>query len=68
MEKPDTLPPLSQRLVAYGVHVYTACGAAVGLLIAGSIMAEEYGQVFLWMLLAVTIDMTDGFLARRFRV
>ena len=68
MEKPDNLPPLDQRLVAYGVHLYTACGAVVGLLIAASIVAEDYRQVFLWMLLAVTIDMTDGFLARRFRV
>ncbi len=68
MQNSDNLPPLNQRVIAYGVHVYTACGAAVGLLIAGSILAEEYGQTFLWMLLAVTIDMTDGFLARRFRV
>lgn len=68
MEKPDNLPPLSQRLVAYGVHLYTASGALVGLLVAASILTRDYRQAFLWMLAAVTIDMTDGFLARRFRV
>ena len=68
MQSPDHLPSLRQRSVAYGVHLYTACGALVGLLVAGSILDQDYGQAFLWMLLAVAIDMTDGFLARHFRV
>ena len=57
-----------QKCIAYAVHLYTASGAVVGLLIASSILDRDYHAGFLWMLLAVTIDMTDGFLARRFRV
>lgn len=57
-----------QKCVAYAVHLYTASGAVVGLLMAASIVDRDYGAAFLWMLLAVAIDMTDGFLARRFRV
>ena len=72
MEIPDDLsvasPSWQQKCLAYGVHLYTASGAVVGLLIAASILDREYRLAFLWMLLAVAIDMTDGFLARRFRV
>ena len=57
-----------QKCLAYSVHLYTASGAVVGLLIAASIMAADYRAAFLWMLVAVTIDMTDGALARHFRV
>ncbi len=72
MEIPDDLsvapPSWQQKCLAYGVHLYTASGAVVGLLMVASILDREYRLAFLWMLLAVAIDMTDGFLARRFRV
>ena len=56
------------RVVAYGVHLYTACGLIVGMFVAAAILSEKYDVAFLWMSAAVLIDATDGTLARRFRV
>ena len=53
---------------AFAVHLYTASGAVLALLIA---LAAFQGKVFsaLWLgLIALIIDGTDGWLARRFRV
>lgn len=59
------------RLLAWGVHFYTA----LGLVIAGAIAyllvgqgEERFAQAFLLMALATFIDATDGFLARKARV
>lgn len=56
------------RIGAAAVHLYTATGAVVGLLI---VQAAIEGNVVraLWLgLLALFVDSTDGTLARRFRV
>ena len=60
--------PLRLRLAAAGVHVYTACGSALALLI---VLAAFQGQPVraLWLgLVALIVDGTDGMLARRLRV
>ncbi len=56
------------RLGAAAVHVYTACGSALGFLIV--IAAFEGAPVrALWLgLIALIVDGTDGMLARRLRV
>ncbi|WP_205544114.1 CDP-alcohol phosphatidyltransferase family protein [Rubrobacter indicoceani] len=56
------------RLKAVGVHLYTASGVVLAMLI---LAAAFQGQVetALWLMLAtLVIDSTDGLLARRFRV
>src|SRR5919206_1194892 len=56
------------RLRASAVHLYTASGAVLTLLI---LVAAYYGDTVmaLWLMLAtLVIDSTDGLLARRFRV
>ena len=57
-----------QHASAWAVHLYTALGSALGLLI---VLAAIDGQAVtaLWlMLVALVIDGTDGMLARRLRV
>jgi phosphatidylcholine synthase len=63
-------PPTSLwlRLRAFAVHLYTASGAVLALLI---VVAAINGDVVraLWLgLAALIIDSTDGLLARRFKV
>jgi phosphatidylcholine synthase len=60
--------PLRMRLAGAAVHLYTASGSVLGLLI---VLAAFEGDVeaALWLGLATLfIDGTDGMLARRFRV
>jgi phosphatidylcholine synthase len=57
-----------QKLLAYAVHVYTATGLLCGALIAADIVQENYRRAFVWMIVAVLIDATDGTFARKFRV
>ena len=64
---PDRFP-LGLRLAGAAVHLYTASGSVLGLLI---VLAAFEGEVetALWLGLATLfIDGTDGMLARRFRV
>ena len=49
---------------AWGVHAYTASGAVAGFLILRATFDGQAQEAFLWMLIAVLIDATDGTLAR----
>ena len=67
-ESSDTPTSLWLRLRAFAVHLYTASGAVLALLI---VVAAINGDVVraLWLgLAALIIDSTDGLLARRFKV
>jgi phosphatidylcholine synthase len=57
-----------QKLLAYAVHLYTALGLLCGALIAADIVQQNYRRAFIWMIVAVLIDATDGTFARKFRV
>jgi phosphatidylcholine synthase len=57
-----------QKLLAYAVHLYTAMGLLCSALIAADIVQQNYRRAFLWMIVAVLIDATDGTFARKFRV
>jgi phosphatidylcholine synthase len=60
--------PLGLRLAGAAVHLYTASGSVLGLLI---VLAAIEGDIeaALWLgLVTLFIDGTDGMLARRFRV
>jgi phosphatidylcholine synthase len=49
---------------AWGVHTYTASGVLAGFLALRATFAGQAREAFLWMLIAVLIDATDGTLAR----
>ena len=57
-----------QKLLAYSVHAYTASGLLCGALIAADIVRSDYRGAFVWMIVAVLIDATDGTFARKVRV
>lgn len=59
---------MSPILAAWGVHLYTATGAALGLFALDASARGNYRLAFGWMAAAVFIDATDGTLARRVRV
>jgi phosphatidylcholine synthase len=56
------------RVLAYGVHVLTAFGAALGLLALQAVFAGDLAQAFAWLGVALVVDVVDGPLARRFAV
>jgi len=59
---------VSMRLAAGAVHVYTACGSVLALLIVLAAVDGEPVRA-LWLgLIALIVDGTDGMLARRLRV
>src|SRR5918993_5005145 len=56
------------RLRAVAVHLYTASGAVLALLILVAAFQGEAVRALWLMLASLIIDSTDGLLARRFRV
>ena len=58
----------SEKLAAWGVHLFTASGAVVGVLALAAIARGELRTAAVWMLLALVIDAVDGTLARAARV
>lgn len=56
------------RLFAWTVHGYTALGAVAAFAATVDILNGRYRDAFLLMVIATTIDATDGLLARRARV
>jgi len=56
------------RVLAYGVHVLTALGAALGLLALQAVFTGDLTQAFVWLGVALVVDAVDGPLARRFAV
>ena len=60
--------PAASHVAAWGVHVYTALGAPLGLVALVAVASGRYSVAFWCMVLATMIDSTDGALARRFRV
>jgi len=54
--------------LAYGVHVFTALGAALGLLALQAVIAGDLAIAFAWLAAALLVDGLDGPLARRLQV
>lgn len=61
-------PGRGRRALAYGVHVLTALGAALGLLALRAVVLGELAEAFAWLGLALVVDAVDGPLARRLSV
>ncbi len=58
----------TKTALAYGVHVFTALGAALGLLSLQAVIAGDLAWAFGWLAAALAVDGLDGPLARRLRV
>ncbi len=50
------------------VHAYTASGAALALLATLAVVGADYRAAFFWLGVAMVVDATDGWLARKARV
>jgi len=57
-----------QKAIAYGVHLFTACGAVCGTLSLISILRGDWRMCMAWNLVAMFVDGLDGTFARRARV
>jgi phosphatidylcholine synthase len=58
----------SARVRAFGVHILTASGAALGLLAMIAAVRGAWVIMFCWLAVALIIDAIDGALARQFKV
>jgi phosphatidylcholine synthase len=66
---PVAVPPTRRRAIAaYGVHVLTASGTAIGFLALLAAVNAQWSAMFLWLSLALVVDAVDGPLARRLQV
>ena len=54
--------------MAYGVHVFTALGAALGFLALESVISGDLTRAFVWLAVALLVDAVDGPLARWLQV
>jgi phosphatidylcholine synthase len=53
---------------AFSVHVFTASGAALGLLALTAAVAGDWTRMFVWLGIALAVDGVDGALARWLKV
>lgn len=61
-------PSPTDRLLAWGVHLFTATGIVAALLALIATAEGRWREVFLWLFVALLIDGLDGTLARAARV
>lgn len=54
--------------MAYGVHVFTALGAALGFLALEAVIRGDLTLAFWWLGVALVVDAIDGPIARRLNV
>src|SRR6185369_17140266 len=66
----DSDPAFSagRKLLAWGVHIFTASGLVMGLLALVAVVNRNWRGALLWVFVAVLIDTVDGTLARLIRV
>ena len=53
---------------AYSVHVFTTMGIVCGIFAVKALFEKNLDIVFLWLGIALLIDGTDGFFARKYQV
>lgn len=58
------LPHYIRKILAWGVHLFTATGAVWGFLALRAVFAHEWKLAILYMAAAILVDGLDGFLAR----
>lgn len=68
-DDPDAKGRPTFRLAApFAVHVFTASGAALGLLALVAAVRQDWPWMFLWLGFALVVDGVDGAIARRLNV
>jgi len=68
-QRPDRKKrPRPIHVMAYGVHVFTALGAAFGFLALKAAIDGDITLCFLWLAAALVVDAADGPMARRLNV
>ncbi len=68
MRAPETRPPPLANAAAFGVHIFTASGAALALFALLAAIEHDWTQMFLFLGAALFVDGVDGMLARRLDV
>ncbi len=58
----------SSRLIGFSVHLFTASGAALGMIALFLAADGRFAEMFGWLGVALFVDAVDGALARRFKV
>ncbi len=61
-------PATRRTVMAFAVHVFTACGAACALIALMAAVAADWPKMFAWLGVALIIDGLDGAFARRLQV
>jgi phosphatidylcholine synthase len=64
----DSTFSAGRKLLAWGVHIFTASGVVLGLLALVAVVNRNWRAALLWLFVAVVIDTVDGALARAVRV
>jgi phosphatidylcholine synthase len=64
----DSTFSAGRKLLAWGVHIFTASGVVMGLLALVAVANRNWRGALLWLFVAVLIDTVDGALARTIRV
>jgi phosphatidylcholine synthase len=66
----DSDPTFSavRKLLAWGVHIFSASGVVMGLLALVAVVNRNWRGALLWLFVAVLVDTVDGKLARTIRV
>lgn len=59
---------MTREWKAFAVHLFTAIGAICAMLAMLAAVEEEWGLMFLWLVVAFVVDGIDGPLARRYDV
>ncbi|MGD9656480.1 MAG: phosphatidylcholine/phosphatidylserine synthase [Methylocystis sp.] len=59
---------ISSRLIGLSVHLFTASGAALGMIALFLAMEGRFAAMFAWLGVALIVDAVDGALARRVKV
>jgi phosphatidylcholine synthase len=65
---PDQTFSAGRKLLAWGVHIFTASGVVMGLLALVAVINRNWSGALLWLFVAVLVDTVDGSLARTIRV
>lgn len=67
-DRPASQGTRGAMLAAFGVHVFTASGAALGLLALVAAVEKNWSLMFAWLGVALVVDGVDGAIARRLQV
>ncbi len=68
MDDRQRVTPVSARVAAWAVHLFSATGAILALLALSAISKHEWTEAMYWLFAALVVDGVDGTFARAARV